>query len=228
MTTSTNRERRSGHDRRRPQNPGGAIADALTLIRILVTPIVMAILIVGWPDPYMALTASFLFIIAALTDVLDDVLGGSAVSHLRRFGYLDDAADTILIVGSLIALSIVLWQNGLYKWGFAIPAIIIVGREVFIGIARGYELSKQGWPDNLLSNLKGAMAMLGICLLIASPWLTQWIDATRAQPETIYGIYNTASPYVWIAGQLSLWVSAILSVISAVHIMKAVPASGSD
>jgi len=51
----------------------------------------------------LTLLASTLFAIAAFTDIFDDFLGGNERSIHRRFGYLDDIADTVLVVGTLAA-----------------------------------------------------------------------------------------------------------------------------
>ena len=105
-----------------PEETGGAFADALTLLRIILTPAIMALIVWRWPDVQISILATALLIIAAVTDILDDIFGGSARNAVRRYGYLDDAADTILMVGVLIAIGFVLWQNDILGWGFALPA----------------------------------------------------------------------------------------------------------
>lgn len=213
MITSTNKVSDS-------ENAGGAFADALTLIRLLATPVIMALIVWKWPDPQVAILATFLFIIAALTDIFDDWFGGASRSARRRYGWLDDIADTLLITGVLIALSYVLYRNGYFHWAFAVPVGVIVFREVLVGLAKGYELSRYGWPDNILSNAKGGFAMLGTSLLAASPWLTQWVDSLRAGTDRVMEVYNTGSPLIWMAGELSLWVAAIFSIISGFKILS--------
>lgn len=202
-----------------PDEAGGAFADGLTLVRFAVTPIIMALIIWQWPDPQVAILASFLFIIAALSDIFDDYFGGSARSVTRRFGYLDDAADTVLIVGVLLALSYVLWQNGLFHWAFAIPVCVMIAREAIVGLVKGYELSRFGWPDNFPSNAKAGFAMLGTVLLLGSPWLTQALDRFRAGTDKAMDVYNTGSPAIWIAGQVALWIAMIFSLLSGYRIL---------
>ena len=225
MTTSTNEtEHHDGgwSDTDVPLSPeesGGAFADALTFLRIAVTPVIMALVVWRWPDTQIAILATFLFIIAALTDIFDDFFGGASRSVHRRYGYLDDVADTILIVGVLVALSVVLFANGLISWTWLIPVSVIVLREVLIGLFKGFELSRHGWPYNLWSNAKGGFAMLGTALLLASPWLTQWVDMSRANDANVVEVYNNASPLVWVLGEVALWIAAVFSVISAVKIL---------
>lgn len=200
-------------------NLGGAFADALTLVRLLVTPVIMALIIWQWPDPQVALLASFLFIIAALTDIFDDWFGGAARSLTRRYGYLDDMADTVLILGSLLALSIVLYLNGLMHGAFAVPVSVLIGRELITGLFKGFELSRYGWPGNVVSNAKTGFAMLGTTLLVGSPWLTQLWDRLRAGDDRVMEVYSTASPLIWIVGQACMWIAAVFSLISAYKIL---------
>lgn len=202
-----------------PGGGGGAFADGLTLARLTITPVIMALILWQWPDPQVAILASFLFIVAAVTDIFDDWFGGASRSLLRRYGYLDDIADTVLIVGALIALTIVLYRNGLMHWAFATPVIILIGRELLVGLLKGFELTRYGWPDNILSNAKVGFAMLGTTLLVGSPWLTQLFDRMRAGQDRAMEVYSTGSPLIWIIGQACLWLAAVFSLISAYKIL---------
>jgi len=113
-----------------PEGMGGAFADGLTLIRILLTPAIMFLIIKFWPITSMAALASMLFLIAALTDIFDDYFGGTEFSVYRKFGHLDDVADTILCTGTLAALLFVTQRAGFLAWPFAVPALIIIAREI--------------------------------------------------------------------------------------------------
>ncbi|MEP1230465.1 MAG: CDP-alcohol phosphatidyltransferase family protein [Litorimonas sp.] len=199
---------------------GGAFADGLTLIRILLTPIIMGLIIKFWPITSMAALASVLFLIAALTDIFDDFFGGTEFSVFRRFGYLDDVADTILCAGTLAAMVFVTHSAGFLAWPFAVPAAIIIAREIIVGLVKGKALTVYGWPDNFLSNAKSGCIMLGVCILVASPWLTQWFDILRANDSNVVEVFNEASPLIWIIGEIVLWIGAIFSVLSAIKIFK--------
>ena len=85
---------------------GGALADALTLIRLVLTPIIMMVIIKGWPNLDMAVLASVLFIVAALTDFFDDYFGGTEMAVHRKFGWFDDIADILLVIGTLSLIHI--------------------------------------------------------------------------------------------------------------------------
>ncbi len=210
-----------------PKAAGGAFADALTWLRILIMPLVAFLIWRGWQpvdaggiDVGLTLLASALFAIGALTDIFDDFLGGNERSVHRRFGYLDDVADTVLVVGTLLALLYVVHRAGLMSWLLLVPAAILIGRELIVGLFKGYELSRFYFPDSLLSNFKSGLSMLATCLLLASPWLQSWVDRMMAGEDKVAEVFATSSPTIWIAGQLILWAAAILSVITAVGIFR--------
>jgi phosphatidylglycerophosphate synthase len=210
-----------------PEAAGGAFADALTWLRMLIMPVVAFLIWKGWQpvdaggiDLGLTLLASVLFAIAAITDVFDDFLGGNERSIHRRFGYLDDVADTVLVVGTLAALLFVVARAEFLHWTFMIPAVILIGREVVVGLFKGFELSRYILPNTLLSNLKSGLSMLATCLLLASPWLQTWFDKFRAGENQVAEVFAATSPGVWIAGEITLWVAAVLSIATAVAIFR--------
>lgn len=202
-----------------PKQAGGAFADGLTFVRLMLTPVIMAIIITAWPDIKMAVFASILFLVAALTDVFDDYLGGNSRSVYRKYGWIDDIADTVLITGVLVALSIVILREGLMSWTFAVPALVLILREVAIGLFKGRDLRQFGWPDSKLSNAKVGLSILAICTLVASPWLTQFTDVFRAEGDPSR-LLNIGSLWVWRFGVVFLWMAALLSLITAVRIFR--------
>ena len=218
MTTSTNDS--ASQNAEILEETGGAFADGLTLIRILLTPAIMFLIIKFWPLTAMAALASVLFLVAALTDIFDDYFGGTDRSVFRRFGHWDDVADTILCTGTLAALLFVTHRAGFLAWPFAVPALIIIAREILVGLVKGKQISIYGWPDNFLSSAKSFFIMLGVCILVATPWLTQWFDALRANEATVVEVFNNASPMIWVIGEIALWIGAVFSILSAIKIFK--------
>ena len=223
MTTSTN----SDDNIDNPKAAGGAFADALTWLRMLLMPIVAFLVWKGWQpvdaggiDLSLTLLASALFAIAAFTDIFDDFLGGNERSVHRRFGYLDDIADTVLVVGTLAALLFVVHRAGWMSWVFLTPVVILIGREIIVGVIKGFELSRYVLPDTRMSNFKSGLSMLGTCLLLASPWLQVWIDRSFAKADDIQATFATTSPWVWFTGEIILWIAAILSIITAIRLLK--------
>ena len=214
MTISTNKTGETTST-----STGGALADALTLIRLALTPVIMTVIIKGWPNLDMAVLASVLFIVAALTDFFDDYFGGTEMAVHRKFGWFDDIADILLVIGSLAAMLYVTHKNGILAWTFAIPAGVIILREVIVGLVKGYEMTKTGWPETRFGDLKNGLVMLGTCILVASPWLTTWIDRAIAGADNAMEVYGSTSPYVWLIGEGILWFAAIVSIITGIKLL---------
>ena len=222
MTTSTNEDIIDS-----PEEAGGAFADALTFLRILLMPVIVLLIMKGWQpvseggiNISLTLLASVLFFIAAMTDIFDDFLGGNERSIYRRFGYLDDIADTVLVVGTLAAFIFVLNRADMLTWTFLVPAIILIGRELIVGLFKGYELSRYIWPDTKLSNAKSGFSMLAVCLLLSSPWLQNGIDKMRAGTDQVADVFAATSPWVWGVGTVCLWIAACLSIVTAVRFFR--------
>jgi len=202
-----------------PKQAGGAFADGLTIVRLVLTPVIMAIIITSWPDVKMAVFASIIFLVAAITDIFDDYLGGASRSIYRKFGWIDDIADTVLVTGTLLALIMVIVRDDLLHWTFAVPALVLIFREIIIGVFKGRALRKFGWPDYKISNAKVGFSVLAVCLLVASPWLSQFADVFRAEDDPSR-LLNVGSPWVWALGVICLWIAAVLSLVSAVRIFR--------
>jgi len=199
---------------------GGAFADGLTLIRLLLTPVIMFLVIAkGWPDTNTALLAFIIFAIAALTDFFDDVTGGAETSRFRKFGWFDDIADTVLMTGTLGAILYVVMTKGSLNWLLAVPAGIIILREVLVGLFKGFELSRHGWPETRLGNLKTAVIMLAVCLLLAAPWLSVWLETLITNDENVMDVYGRTTNQVWNIGLILLWIGAILSLLTGLSLL---------
>ncbi len=228
MTTSTN----DNNDGVIKGATGGALADGLTIVRVLLTPVIMFIIYKAWSakpgdvdgfvslDLKLVLLASVLFVVAALTDILDDFLGGSAYASERQFGWFDDIADSVLIDGTLIALVWVLGKADLLHWSFAVPVLILVLRDIVLGLTKGYAFSKFGLLETRLGDLKSALSMFAACTLVAAPWLTNLVDNFRAgRSDDVAQVYNAASTWVWNTGLVALWIAAILALYTGFKLM---------
>ncbi|MEP6342895.1 MAG: CDP-alcohol phosphatidyltransferase family protein [Maricaulaceae bacterium] len=217
MTTSTPNDNKNDAD---GAPISGGIADILTLMRVLLTPVIMFVIIMGWPLNGYAALASGLFIFAAITDFLDDYFGGTETAPQRRFGWFDDIADIILVVGTLLAMAWVIYKSGWMDWLIFVPMAIFIGKELFIGLTKGFELSNLNPIEDKLATAKNALSMLAISVLLASPWLTTWFDTLRAA-EDPFAIYNEASPFFWLIGTGLLWLAALVGLLHGFRILQA-------
>ena len=230
-------------DNEHMRRSGGAFADGLTLIRILLTPVVMFLIIAkGWPEINTALLVAILFAVAALTDLFDDMTGGTETSVYRKLGWVDDIADTILVVGTLAAMAFVIHRTqdpaaasqGKLTLMFMIPVGIIIARELIVALVKGMEFTRTRMFETGLGNFKTAMIMLGTCILLAAPWLTPLLTSVFAKGGAVpkgpvdlsstdtsaFDAFVNTSGLVWTAGLIILWIGAILSVITGIALLR--------
>lgn len=222
---------------------GAALADGLTLVRLLLGPLVAIVIILGLrymatgegnPDiPYrdfgFAVLATVLFALGALTDLLDDMLGGAQRAGARMFGWFDDAADAVLIGAALLALVYVTHKAGVLSGMFLGLAIIYVARDIIVGLFKGFDFSKTGVPHSRPGDWKNALAMLGTALLIGTPWISTIIGRMRAAAtDNINEAWMNSGPIVWNTGLIILGLAVLLSLITAFDYFTGTPVNADE
>jgi cardiolipin synthase (CMP-forming) len=102
----------------------------VTYLRIVLVPVVMALVLVGDSVDNAYAAAAVLFAIAAATDLVDGFLARRWGQTTTLGNFLDTTADKLLVSGVLLALVSV---------GRASPwvAFVIIGRELLILGLRG-------------------------------------------------------------------------------------------
>lgn len=78
------------------------LPNLLSLARLVATPVVIGLLLLGWPGS--GLLAALIFVLASITDFVDGRLARARGSVSRLGVFLDLAADKVLVAGVLIAL----------------------------------------------------------------------------------------------------------------------------
>jgi len=175
------------------------IPNFVTLLRISLIPIF--VLVFYLPIKHHHVFSAIIFAAAALTDLLDGYLARKLqqVSPLGEF--LDPVADKLIVAVSLVLLV----QAYPSPW-LAVPAVVIVSREIVISALREWmaDLGKrkrvavQG-----LAKFKTAAQMIAIFLLLA------------ANPEINSWITNLGYVLIYIAAILTLWTMIIYLRIAA-------------
>ena len=100
------------------------VPNAITITRILVTPVLLVLLL---SDTLLGqVWALGLFVFAALSDYLDGKLARSFKVRSRLGQFLDPFADKILVLGTFVAL-VVLVPEVVPWWGVALIALRDVG-----------------------------------------------------------------------------------------------------
>lgn len=161
----------------------------LTLLRIGLIPVLVALFYLPWQDAHIA--CALVFMIAGLTDWLDGYLA-RRLNLTTRFGaFLDPVADKLMVAVTLV-LIVQADPNPLV----AISAAIIIGREITIASLREWMAEIGERKKVAVSNLgkwKTMAQMVSIALLLLA--MDVWKD-----PLQTAGQYLLA-----IAAGLTLW-----------------------
>jgi CDP-diacylglycerol--glycerol-3-phosphate 3-phosphatidyltransferase len=169
----------------------------VTFVRILLIPAIIVMFYLPWS--YAHLSAAIIFILASLSDWLDGYLA-RALNQTTKFGaFLDPVADKLIVA---VALVIIVGEFGSIY--IAIPAAIIVGREIIVSALREWmaELGKRtSVAVGRIGKIKTTVQMISLVLLLLYyPHYTIWIK---------------------IAGVVLLYVAAILTLWSMFMYLKA-------
>lgn len=153
---------------RTPDERAAAFLKGITYLRVALTPVVMALVLVGYRVRYAYVAAAILFAIAAATDFFDGRLARRWKQTTTLGTFLDTTADKLLVSGVLIALVSV---DRVSAW----IAFIIIGREVLIMGLRGAVSAADGTvvKPSIWGKLKANVQFLAIFMAIirtSSPW----------------------------------------------------------
>ncbi len=162
------------------------IPNSLTLLRIVITPLLVVVLLTEFPDK--EIWGLVIFLIAALTDALDGMIARRTNRITVTGAMLDPIADKLLMSAAFISLV----ELGLAP---AWMVTIIVGREFavtglrFIALERNVAISANAW-----GKAKTTTQIIAVSLLIFGSHL---------------GPFRALGPIV-------LWIALILTIISMV------------
>ena len=132
-----------------------------TMLRIILTPVIMGLVLTG--DEDVEPISAALFFIAAATDWFDGRLARRWNVTSKLGSFLDTTADKLLVSGVLIAL---LAEGRASPWIVA----IIVGRELVLMGLRGLIASEgEVMAPSMLGKLKTSIQFLAILLAILRP-----------------------------------------------------------
>lgn len=140
------------------------IPNILTSLRILFVP-VLIIVFYFFPLEWRYLASAIVFAIAGITDWLDGYLARK-LGQLTPFGaFLDPVADKLLVAVALVLL-VELHASPI----LAIPAIVIVGREIVVSALREWMAEYSNMRSvavSYLGKIKTTFQMISIVFLLA-------------------------------------------------------------
>ncbi|MGZ8393539.1 MAG: CDP-diacylglycerol--glycerol-3-phosphate 3-phosphatidyltransferase [Nitrospira sp.] len=164
------------------------LPNVLTLVRILLIPVFIMLLIDPTPD--RALAAAVVFIVAAVTDLLDGYVARKTGQITKLGRLLDPIADKLLVLSALILLVQVDRVS-------ALIAILIIAREVAVtGIRAIAATEGLIMSAEVTGKYKMALQVIAIVLLV--------LEGTAL--EAIGNLH--------LAGIVTLYLSLILGYVS--------------
>lgn len=152
------------------------LANKLTMLRIFLVPLFLIFFAAG--IPYGTFIATFIFIIASITDQLDGYIARSR-NQITNFGkFMDPLADKLLVTAALISL---VEMQVIPSWA----AVIIIAREFAVSGLRtlaaseGVVIAASWW-----GKVKTVIQIIAILLLLLkvnvleSSWLSSLVESS--------------------------------------------------
>ena len=186
-----------------PDERAAAFLAFITYLRIALTPVVMAMVLVRTPAPWVEPTAAVLFAFAASTDFLDGRLARRWKKTSTFGSFLDTAADKLLVSGVLLALVAV---DRVSAW----IAFVIVGRELLIMGLRGAVSASDGIivTPSMWGKWKATVQFVAITFAIWRPdivigdwYLDQWLMAIAATITIVSAVQYLARCLTVLSGR---------------------------
>ena len=174
----------------------------LTVVRMILVPFFLLALVLNFP--HAKLVALVLFVAASLTDYFDGML---ARKHnlVTNFGkFLDPLADKMLTTSALLGFMVM--DKSVLPGAMWITFITLFREFVVLGI-RLAAVSDGGKvvAANIWGKAKTVSQMVGIIVVI----FVQWLHIDLGLSGSVYEILR-------VFGAFSMWISAILTIISGV------------
>lgn len=165
------------------------LPNSLTLLRIAMIPVFVVVFYL--PFKWSNLLACLIFSMAALTDLLDGYLARKLNQISTLGAFLDPVADKLMV-----AIVLVLLVQHDPKWYVALPAAVIIGREITISALREWmaELgARSKVAVSIFGKIKTVIQMVSLILLIYK--------------NPLFGIpiYEIGLILLYIAVILTLW-----------------------
>ena len=166
-------------------NPSGKkinLPNKLTIFRILIVPVFMFFILIDahylgdWAQTWAKIFAAALFLIAAVTDLIDGILA-RRLNLVTTFGiFMDAVADKFLIVGAMIAITASPYFEEMSFW-MAWATMIVFFRELAVTSIRLIANSSDG--KVISANILGKIKTFSQCVCIMTILLEDAVITQR-------------------------------------------------
>ena len=165
------------------------IPNILTLLRIVLIPVLVVVFYL--PGPWSYQISALIFGVAAITDWLDGYLA-RRLQQTSPFGaFLDPVADKLMVAVALVLLV----QDNPSEL-FAVPAAVIIGREIVISALREWMAeigARTRVAVSIVGKVKTTLQMIAILLLLYKI------------PVGMFPTHMVGVVLLYIAAILTLW-----------------------
>lgn len=165
------------------------IPNILTFLRIVLIPVLVVVFYLPMPWSYQA--SALIFGLAAITDWLDGYLA-RRLQQTSLFGaFLDPVADKLMVAVALVLLV----QDNPSEL-FAVPAAVIIGREIVISALREWMAeigARTRVAVSIVGKVKTTLQMVAILLLL------------YRVPVGVFPTHAVGVVLLYIAAILTLW-----------------------
>jgi len=184
------------------------LANKLTLIRIFLVPVFL-VFISKSGIPYGSFIATFIFIVASITDKLDGYVARSR-NQITNFGkFMDPLADKLLVTAALISL---VELHIVPAWA----AVAIIAREFAvsglrsIAAAQGRVIAASWW-----GKIKTVIQIIAIILLLLKVNIHDSIELKHFITDNYY-----LKEFFTIVPTIMLMVAVVITIISGYDYFK--------
>ena len=171
------------------------IPNYLTIGRIIVIPIIITTFYLD-NSKYAHRIGASLFVLASITDFFDGYIARK-FNLVSSFGKMFDPIADKLLVGCVILMLV---KRGLVS---EIPCLLILAREFLVaGLREFLAIVRVSVPVSRLAKVKTFTQMFALSILIL-------------------GSKDAAGSYLNLLGQITIWIAAILTLITGFSYFKA-------
>ena len=141
---------------------GLGVPNSLTLLRVLLIPVMVLFFLLPftWSRP----VAAGVFVLASLTDWLDGFLARRLSQGSQLGAFLDPVADKLIVASALVLIV----MADPHSW-VALPALVIIGREIAVSALREW-MAGMGSSHTIAvswaGKVKTAVQMVAIVLML--------------------------------------------------------------
>tara|TARA_R110000868_G_scaffold8205_3_gene42426 strand:+ start:17726 stop:18277 length:552 start_codon:yes stop_codon:yes gene_type:complete len=179
------------------------LPNMLTSARVVLIPIFVAVYYLPWA--YAHFVAAMIFIVASITDWFDGYLARRLNVASKMGAFLDPVADKLLV-----ATALVLVATDSCSAALAIPAAVIIGREIVISALRE-------WMATIGQRTSVAVGQIGKWKTAAQMFAIMFLVANRPGYHSLFGIFGYI--LIYIAVVLTIW-SMVMYLVAAWRVMQ--------